>query len=505
VTDDSQTSPRRAALVAALRRSAILIVVLAATGTALGVAAGLRAADEHTARASILVSPLDGNPYNTQGRGDDLLNLDTEAQVLHSDPVARAVAERIGDPATASALLKGLKVSVPPNTQILTINYTAKSDAVAQRRAQGFADAYLDFRQSRSEDDARAKTQRIQSQINAQNKNLASLVDRADSETNASRKTLLQQQVSGVTTQIAQLQAALAELQTGSVDPGQVISPATAVGGSSLKSLVTYAAGGAIVGLLIALGLVVVRARSENRIHHSDDVAPSGLPLLGSVSMNEVLDTNEGIVLLDQDESLEIGAGLQALRVSVLSRERRRPVRILYAAAAESSRYPRTALGMAYAAAASSLNTVLVDATGETADITKFLGLEDSEGFSDVLARDLPIESALTRLTKHLSVLSSGHVDPRADDLLTGPTIGGVFDQLAASFDIVIVATGPRRTPRSQALAMVTDVTVVEAVESQSRLGDLVAVADDPNTAESVLGVVFVGRARSRPRRRSQA
>ena len=30
---------------------------------ALGVAAGLRRAEEHTARASILISPLDGNPY----------------------------------------------------------------------------------------------------------------------------------------------------------------------------------------------------------------------------------------------------------------------------------------------------------------------------------------------------------------------------------------------------------------------------------------------------------
>ena len=503
--DDSQTSPRRAALVAALRRSAILILVLAATGTALGVAAGLRRAEDHTARASILVSPLDGNPYNTTGRGDDLINLETEAQVVRSDPVARAVAEQIGDPAEPSDMLSGLTVSVPPNTQILTIVYTASSDATAVRRAQGFAESYLDFRRARSEDVTRSKTDRIQSQINSQNKTLAGLVDRFNAETVASKKSLLQEQVSGVTAQIGQLQAQLAELQTGSIDPGQVITPATTVGTSSLRALLTYAVLGALAGLLLALVVVVIRARAENRIHHADDVLPSGLPLLGSVSMNEVRDTDAGIALLDDGESLQIGPGLQALRVAVLSGERRRPMRILYAAAAEGAPSPRTALGLAYAAAASSLNTVLVDATGDGGEITKFLELETKRGFTDVLAQDSPVDGALVRLTGHLSVLPSGKPDPRADDLLTGPGIGTVFDRLAETFDIVVVASGPRRTPQSQALAMVTDVTIVEAVESQSRVGDLVAIADDPNAAASVLGVVFVGRARTRSRRHSGA
>ena len=81
-------------------------------------------------------------------------------------------------------MLSGLDVSVPANTQILTVEYTAGSDAVAIRRAQGFAEAYLDFRKARSEDVTRAKTERIQSQINTQNKSLSELVSRANAETN---------------------------------------------------------------------------------------------------------------------------------------------------------------------------------------------------------------------------------------------------------------------------------------------------------------------------------
>ena len=504
MSDDAQTSPRRAALVAALRRSAVLIIVLVLTGTALGVAAGLRRAEEHSAQASILVSPLDGNPYYPSGRGDELINLETEAKLASSDPVARAVAERIGDPASPDEMLSGLTVVVPTNTQILNITYTAGSDELAVRRAQGFAETYLDYRKARSEEVAQAKTERIERQITSQGKALADLVRRANAETNTARKSVLEEQVSSATTQIGQLQAQLAELQTSAVDPGQVITPASVVSRSSLRALVMYAALGGFAGLMLALALVIVRARSENRIHHADDVNSSGLPLLGSVSMNEVNDTNEGILLLDNGETLQIGPGLQTLRVAVLSRERRRPVRILYSAAAEAARYPRTALGLAYAAAASGLTTLLVDAAGDDGDISSFLGLEGKRGFTDVLAQDLDLDSALVRLTTHLTVLPAGRPDPHTDDLVTGPGVGAVFDQLAAVYDIVLVATGPRLTPRSLALAMVTDVTVVEAVESQSRLGDLVSIADDPNVVGSVLGVVFVGRARARARRRTR-
>ena len=74
-------------------------------GAALGVAAGLRRAEEHSATSSILVSPLEGNPFSPSGRGDDLVNLETEAQLVGSDPVAREVSAMsgIGDPRPSSS------------------------------------------------------------------------------------------------------------------------------------------------------------------------------------------------------------------------------------------------------------------------------------------------------------------------------------------------------------------------------------------------------------------
>jgi capsular polysaccharide biosynthesis protein len=501
VTDDSHTSPRQGALRAALRHSAVLLLVLAAVGTVLGAGAGLRRAEDHTAEASILVSALTGNPFSPGGRGDDLINLETEAQLVRSDPVARDVASRLEDAESATALLGGLEVSVPPNTQILTIEYTAGTDLDALRRAQGFADAYLDFRQARSEQVVRSRTKRIQDQVDDQNETLSSLVARSNVETNTANRNLLQEQINGVTAQIGQLQAQLAELQTGSVDPGQVITPARVVGSSTVGVIAIYAFIGLLVGLALGLGVVVVRARAENRIHHADDVTASGLALLGSISMGEIDSTNETIASSGGSGDVPIGPGLQHLRVSLLARERGRPLRILHAAAKDGPASPRVALGLAYATASSGLSTVLVDATNGSGEISELVGLGSKPGFNDVLAGHVDLHQALSTVSSHLLVLPTGHAESHVDDLLTGPLVGTLFGQLSKVAEVQIIATGPLDSPRSQALAMATDVIVVEAVESQSRLADLVSISEDPTVAESLLGVVFVGRARSRARK----
>ena len=208
--------------------------------------------------------------------------------------------------------------------------------------------------------------------------------------------------------------------------------------------------------------------------------------------MSELAATNNSIASPESSGEVTLGSGLQALRVSILARERGRPLRILYASAAESSPSPRAALGLAYATASSSLATVLVDATGGAGEVTTLLGLEANPGFTDMLVGNVEVQGALTTVSGHLLVLPGGRPEPRVEDLLTGPLIKALFDEIAQIADVLIIATGPMLSPRSQALAMVTDVFLVEAEEGQSRLADLVAITEDSTLAGSVLGVVFV-------------
>ena len=119
---------------------AVSVVCLGA-GAALGAAAAGVLASTYTAHATVLVTPLEGNPFNPTGNGDDLENLQSEAQLAQSDAVANLVASSALDPAG------DLTVEVPPNTQLLEFSYQAAGGAAAARDGvQELASAYLKFR-----------------------------------------------------------------------------------------------------------------------------------------------------------------------------------------------------------------------------------------------------------------------------------------------------------------------------------------------------------------------
>ena len=93
------------------RRHLKLVCSLAAVATVAGVAGGFLLPASAKATATVLISPLDGNPYSTNGRGDDLTNLQSEAALVQADTVQQVVRQkfRAGDRSKVT-------VTVPPNT-----------------------------------------------------------------------------------------------------------------------------------------------------------------------------------------------------------------------------------------------------------------------------------------------------------------------------------------------------------------------------------------------------
>jgi capsular polysaccharide biosynthesis protein len=248
-----------------------VLVVLTVIGALIGFFVGSRTAGKYTAEATVLVTPLAGNPYSPDGAGDDLVNLETEAQLVSSDAVAQVVATDVGA-SSANDLLDGLNVTVPPNTQILKIDYSSSEQSVARATARSFARAYLDFRKSRADQVVSTKSTRIQDEIDTQTSQLDDLVKKQGAEKQEVRRSVLQKQINGATTQIGQLRTALTDVQTAAADPGQVITPAHVVSRSPASTRILFTAAGALAGLLI--GLLILAFRSRTR-EFDDDPTPS--------------------------------------------------------------------------------------------------------------------------------------------------------------------------------------------------------------------------------------
>jgi succinoglycan biosynthesis transport protein ExoP len=190
---------------------------------------------EHRATAVILVNPLEGSPFSPDGQGDDLVNLETEAELVTSDSVTGLVARRLDLTGPVGSVRRGVVVTVPTNTQLLRVRATDRTTAAAVRRAQAFASAYLDFRRSRTESLVFDRNARINEQLGQLGIDLKEMSRQlSEVEPRSPRGLLLQQQVTELTSRIENLHTQLVASQSGSVRP--VVSSASSSPDSSLPA-----------------------------------------------------------------------------------------------------------------------------------------------------------------------------------------------------------------------------------------------------------------------------
>jgi uncharacterized protein involved in exopolysaccharide biosynthesis len=275
-----QRSPRWS--IGTVWRAAALLLATTLVGGALGLGAATLGAASYTARSTVLVTPLEGNPFNPVGNGDALENLESEAQLANSDAVSSKVAA--DEPgASSTLLLNGLTVTVPPNTQILTISYKAPTAELALSRAQGFARGYLDLRAERADQAVVAQAAEIQDEIDAQTDRLNTLSKRKSKVIAPEQRAVLQQQIDGVTAQVIQLSTTLSAVQTIDRDPGEVITPAHIIGRPPAQKRALFLVLGQLLGCAAGVLVLVLRARSR---HSAEPPAVEGPHVVAKPAVN---------------------------------------------------------------------------------------------------------------------------------------------------------------------------------------------------------------------------
>ena len=102
-----------------IRHQLPVIVIVGVLGLLAGFAFSLIHPPVYTSSASVLINPLEGNPYSPDSQGDSLVALETEAQIVSSDEVTKETAALLKDGSTLDLLQKGVSALVQPNTQII--------------------------------------------------------------------------------------------------------------------------------------------------------------------------------------------------------------------------------------------------------------------------------------------------------------------------------------------------------------------------------------------------
>ena len=263
---------------AAIRRSAAFCCVMTIAGFLVGGILYLARPAPYQADATILVT--DGPFENGDGSATD------DQALAQSPAVANLAMQRLRLHEGVSAFLKDYLITVD-SQRVLVVTFSARSPQAAVSGANAVAVELLRFRVGLLVAQQNQVFAALNQQV-AQAKLKIKSIDARISQASAQPYTpALQSQLHSLRAQLAAANTALTNLQQAVLTEQATVQPATtaAINGSKvlaatytlprshLKSILTYPVGGLFIGLVLAVGIVLIREIVSDKLRRRDDVA----------------------------------------------------------------------------------------------------------------------------------------------------------------------------------------------------------------------------------------
>lgn len=460
---------------AVLRRRWLLVLVGVLLGLGGAGAVIVISPVSWSATTSVLVQPTELDTNNANGRTNDAVNLDTEAQMVRSMMVARLADEELDSGLPPRELVKKVTVGVPANTSVLTITYKDSSRDGAVAGSQAFADAYLANRTAAAEERLQERIEKLRARIANLSDELKKVTAQLAEQPEGASDTLLTTQRQLLVEQIQTSTSQLNPLITQEVVPGHVITAAqqpTKPDGLSKPIVLTS---GIFLGLLIGICVAFARDHQDHRIRERRDLEQLGLDVL--VNRFTLSDPSE--MLCFQRASTE---PLRRLRNALLAVMPMHRGTVTVASASPDASGSATAACLATTLARSGIETVLVSANTHK-DTLAGLGDVRGPGLADVLRTGRAVVDCLHHVPglPRLSVVPSGTDGGLFSELLEAATLRPALDELQQLADVVVLDVAPTSfnadsqtvLPLTRGLLLVTTAgvsTTDEVVDAMTQL-----------------------------------
>ncbi|TDC73594.1 hypothetical protein E1285_44525, partial [Actinomadura sp. 7K507] len=449
---DQTADPQGGQLLSLVRRYMVALVVLGVLGAGAGIALEIAVPPPYQATATVLVSPLEGNPYSPEGRGDDLVNLQTEAQLVATDGVGRIVQKKLGREPEGE-----VEVTVPPNTQVLTLTYTTNGSTKARAGAQAYADAYLEYRTQRAQgvvnnQIAKLKTQaaKVQRQLQQANQEMAA--------SSGSQRATMQQRVTAYTNQLGVIDEQSNDIASTPLDPGQVITPADAPAGPGIIRKALYGTGGLVLGLLAGFVIMLLRERLNQRLRNADAVEGLGVRALSTIPAGGP--PGDSLALVSAPKS-PVGEAYRRLRAAVVATAPQTPVALLVTSATPGGSARLASANLAVSLAFAGAKTIMIDATTEDADMTGLFGARPGKGLSDTLLSGTDPATLLIHTDSQLRLLPRGPRALEAAHRFSGPRMREAVKVLRRRSEYLVVNAASLHDADAQALCTFMDAVIL--------------------------------------------
>ena len=474
-------------LLSILRRRALIIVVVAVLTGGAAAAFAFTRGETYESTSKLLFQQTVGPELQALGLipgAPDSDNLaQSNKQVVASREVAADTARQLtaaGWKRSTDDVQDSVTVDIARDTDVVEV----RAEASSARHAAQLATTYSQAAAKMASDAQRVQAQRALENVEGQ-------LARSEPGSNPSTSELREE--------VARLRT-LAEVGTGSpriIQRGYVPTSET---GNPIQTAVL----GVLFGLLLGVGLALVREQSDRKLRRTEQVtAAFEAPVLTTVPRSRALKRHRPFA----DLPPQVAEAFRMLQMN-LRFARDEPVRSVLVTSAKTGEGKTTvSWNLAAAAASGGLSVALVEADLRRPSLADRYDLETAPGLAEALQGEVSISAAMQTILplqgsanpvghpRPLHVIVAGQAAPNPWALMQSSVMARVLDVLRKDHDLVVIDTPPiPHVADAISLLRHVDGVLVTASVNSTRGPDASRLRDQLQGLDAnVLGVVANG------------
>jgi tyrosine-protein kinase len=381
-------------------------------------------------------------------------NLQTESQLVASEPVASQVIDQLNLEESTDSLVSGLSVEALADTEVLVISYTSRDPAFAQDAVNSFAENYIAYRRDRALQSLYSTRTSIKSRLRAVQDQLVRKTEKlreALQKKNDALARRLEGERSALTARLGVLQQRLDDVErTSSVAQGgsEVIEganrPSSPISPNHRRDLTL----GAVIGLILGTGTVFLRERLDDRFRSRTDVEEAvGGPVFATVTRFDIRDVpgSPAPIVASRPKSTA-SETYRALRTNIQFTMRQRNIKSLLITSPSSGEGKTiTTANLGAAAAQAGTRVLLLSSDLRRPRLENYFELMNKVGISTWLTGHETDPGALAHATPipNLHVIPSGPLPPSPAELLASPRLRDLISRLEDQWELVLLDSPP--------------------------------------------------------------